>query len=102
MPRKNQIDLRELQRAVNAILDHIVDDLGIETLPIRKDKDLYWDVPMNRLYDVKKDPPKLDVGRLADDLEFVMLMLQDERHPVGAVLLHVAPLLRHVGEEIGQ
>src|SRR5258705_6444349 len=99
---QKEIDLRALKDAVVAVLDHITNDLGIEKLPIKRDQDFYWNVPTSQLYEVKGRQPTLDVGRLADDWEFVELMLRDKKSAVGAVLLHLAPLLRRVGEGVGQ
>jgi len=99
---QNEIDLRALKRAINAVLDHLVENVGVEKLPIKAAEDFYWDVPTSQLYAVKGNQPKLDVGRLADDWEFVTLMLRDKNSAVGAMLLHLAPLLRRVGEEVGQ
>src|SRR5882672_7758191 len=100
--QRNEIDLRALKRAVDAVLDHIVDDAGVDKLVIEPDKDYYWDVPAKDLYSVRTDQPRLDVGRLADDWEFVELMLREKSGAVGAMLMHLAPLLRRVGEKVGR
>jgi hypothetical protein len=82
------------------IFDHISNDLKVEKLAIKGDQDFYWDVPTGELYAVKKAQPQLDVGRLSDDWDFLKAILNDGR--VSLMLIHVAPLLRYIGQEIGQ
>jgi hypothetical protein len=97
-----EIDIRALKSVTNAILDHIVNDLKIDKLTVPDNKDFYWNVPTDQLYEVKASQPELDVGRLSDDWEFLESILKDKSHAVSLMMMHVAPLLRHVGEEIGQ
>jgi hypothetical protein len=97
-----EIDILSLKQATDAILDHIVNDLGVKKLAIKKDSDFYWEVPSDHLYAVKEDQPQLDVGRLSDDLEFIAQMLDTKSSTVAFMLIHLAPLLRYVGEEVGQ
>jgi arginine repressor len=96
------LDLRDLKKVTNAILDHVIDDLKIEKVTIENGEDFYWEVPSDKLHAVKEPPPKLDVGRLADDWEFLQSILKDKDHAVALMLIHVAPLLRRIGEKIGQ
>lgn len=42
---KNEIELPVLRRAVIAILHHLIDDLGLKTVPLQVDRDFYWDIP---------------------------------------------------------
>lgn len=98
----NEIDLDALKAATNAILDHIVTDLGMRKVAVKDTKDFYWEVPSDRLYAVKEAQPQLDVGRLSDDLEFLQDLPTDKRQAVAAMLIHIAPLLRFIGEEVGK
>ena len=97
-----EIDVESLRVATNAILDHIVFDLGIKKLTPKEDRDFYWEVPSDRLYAVKDTQPQLDVGRLSDDWDFLLALPADRRQAVALMLIHVAPLLRFIGEEIGK
>jgi hypothetical protein len=91
-----------LKKVVDAIFDHIGNDLKIEKLPLREDQDFYWEVPSDSLYAVKGAQPQLDVGRLRDDWEFLESITKDKSQAVALMLTHVAPLLRHIGEKVGQ
>jgi hypothetical protein len=97
-----ELDLCDLKRVIDTIFEHIRNDLKIDKLTIRDDQDFYWDVPSNDLYSVKETQPQLEVGRLVDDLEFLQAILKDKDQAVALMLIHAAPLLRHIGQEIGQ
>lgn len=98
----NEIDLRRLQQVANLIFDHIVDDLGVRTVGLRDSADFYWEVPSSRLYAVRDDQPRLDVGRLSDDLDFLSNLGEESKNAPALLLVHLAPLLRYVGEEVGK
>ena len=97
-----ELDIRQLKMAVDAILDHIISDLKIERLLIEDGSDYYWEVPWDKLYSVKESSPELDVGRLADDLEFLRSVPGNKDQAVALMLVHVAPLLRHIGQIVGK
>jgi hypothetical protein len=97
-----ELDIRELKAIVDAIFDHIINDVKVEKLTVKGDRDFYWDVPADKLYAVKEAQPQLDVGKLADDWDFLQAILKDKSQAVALMLIHAAPLLRHIGEEIGQ
>jgi hypothetical protein len=98
----SEIDLIALKQAVNQILDHIVHDLGIKTLPIPAESDYYWEVPSDTLHSVKSSQPQLDIGRLSDDWEFLLKMLETPNGAVALMLIHLAPILRYLGEQVGE
>jgi hypothetical protein len=97
-----ELDIRTLKKAIDAIFDHISNDLKIEKLTVKDDQEFYWEVPSDKLYAVKEVPSQLDVGRLRDDWEFLESVAKDKDQAVALMLIHVAPLLRHIGQEIGQ
>jgi len=66
----DQIDLRQLKDAINAILDHVIEDLGKGTVEIEPGKDLYWHVPVAELHEISRKPIGTDVGCLSDDCRF--------------------------------
>jgi hypothetical protein len=48
---KREINLKVLKSAVNAVLDHLLEDLGVENVTIENEKDSYWDCPYPELHD---------------------------------------------------
>jgi hypothetical protein len=94
------VPIGDLKAVVNLILDHIVHDLKIEAVQI--EEDFYWDVDSKYLYDVQTTASDLSIGSLRDDWEFLTKMGNDRRDAVSLMLIHVAPLLRYIGEKVGQ
>jgi hypothetical protein len=95
-----EIDVRVLKNAVNAVLDHLIDDLKCEKVEIEDSSDLYWHCPASEIHDMSKKPIGLDVGRLADDVDFMKLIKRGQSGDVSYTLVHIAPLLRFIGEKI--
>jgi hypothetical protein len=95
-----EIDVTSLKIAVDTILDHLVEDLGIQKIAIDEKADFYWDCPTSEMYEMTKQPISLDVGRLRDDLDFVRLIKRGQSGDVTYNLVHVAPLLRYIAETI--
>ena len=96
------IDVQKLKLITNVILDRLINKLQVREVNIDYDKDYYWDLYAEDIFKVKEDQPKLGVGRLADDWEFLQSILEDSESGVSLMLIHVAPLLRFIGEKIGQ
>jgi len=69
-----EIDLIVLKNAVNAVLDHVIKDLGIEKVTIEEKEDFYWSCPPGEIYDTSKEPSEWWTGRLSDDIDFVKLI----------------------------
>ena len=53
------------------------------------------------MYEIE-EPKELDIGSLSDDWEFLSKLLQSENQPVAYQLTQVAPLLRYLGEWLGE
>ena len=100
--KKTEIDLVELKRVVDAIFGHLLNDVGITKISLSEDDDFYWEVPDDRLHAVQKDQPRLDIGRLTDDWEFLSAILKDRKQAVGIMFMHVAPLLRYISAKAGR
>ena len=97
---KREINLKVRKSAVNAVLDHLVEDLGIENVAIEGEKDLYWDCPYPEMHNVSTRPSDLTDGQLSDDFDFVKLVRRGKSGDVSYNLVHIAPLLRYIGETI--
>ena len=97
---KREINLKVLKSAVDAVLDHLMEDLGIENVAIEDKKDSYWDCPYPEMHDVSMQPGDLTVGQLSDDFDFVKLVRRGQSADVSYNLVHIAPLLRYIGETI--
>ena len=95
-----EINLSELRLVINRILDHIEHDLGHVSLKLTQDD--YWEVADSERYDLTKSPDAYVVGQLHDDWEFLLSILNDKDQAVALMLIHAAPLLRCLGEQVGE
>lgn len=96
------VNIGELRRIVNDLLDHVESVNGPE---LRLDQDYYWDLDSKVMYDVTKKVSDVDlVGSLGDSWEFLLNLRRDNIKQDGPslMLIHAAPLLRYIGEKIGQ
>jgi hypothetical protein len=97
---QSEINLKTVKQALNSVLDHLIEDLKLEKVSIENAKDFYWDCPAPEIYDSSKKPEDLTVGRLSDDVEFVQSIQRGQSGDVSYNLVHLAPLLRYVGETV--
>lgn len=96
------VNIGELRRIVNDLLDHAESVNGPE---LRLDQDYYWDLDSGVMYDITKQVSNVDLlGSLGDSWEFLFNMRQDDikRDGPSLMLIHAAPLLRYIGEKVGQ
>jgi hypothetical protein len=93
-----EIEIAELRLMLNRILDHIEHDLGKARITV--DQDDYWDVADEERYDFTRSPRNFEHGQLGDDWEFLSAILKDKDQAVALMLLHAAPLLRCIGEQV--
>jgi len=96
----HEIDLKSLKDAVNAVLDHLIKDLGIDRVDIAKEENLYWDCSVAQLCDTARQPLDFSVGSLKDDVDFVKIVRRGEGGDISYNLVHIFPLLRFLGEKI--
>jgi len=73
---KSEIDLKTLKLAVNAVLDHLMEDLKLEKVSIDPDDDFYWHCSAPGIYNASTTPTERDltIGRLSDDMHFIRLV----------------------------
>lgn len=48
----HQIDLRVIKSSINAVLDHLIEDLQQPTIEIDPKEELYWHIPPGELSEV--------------------------------------------------
>jgi hypothetical protein len=94
-----EINIEDIRKVINLILDHIENDLKISK--VRIEEDYYWNMDKNHIYNVLEEPKESSIGQLYHDWEF-LLHINSKDDAVSLMLIHVAPLLRYIGEKIGQ
>ena len=95
-----EIRIADLRLITDRIFDHIEKDLHVSAVEIKQD--YYWDLQDDNLYDPANEPTELGLGQLYEDWQFLSAILVDKEQAVALMLLHLAPILRYVGSEIGQ
>ena len=96
------VNIGELRRIVNDLLDHAESVNGPE---LRLNQDYYWDLDSEAMYAITTKVPDVHlVGSLGDSWEFLLNMRDDDIKQDGPslMLIHAAPLLRYIGEKVGQ
>jgi hypothetical protein len=101
---ENEISLKTLKFAVNSVLDHLMEDVGLKTVSIDPDHDFYWHCSAPGIYDASTQPTEKDltIGRLSDDMHFIGSVQRGQSADASINLVHVAPLLRYIADTIGQ
>ena len=92
------IKLSELEAILAALVHQLFVEFPDGVVSISDENDYYWHVPMDELNRMDSQPQKLDVGRLSDDWEFLRPLLKNKGQVFPLMMIHLAPILRHVAE----
>ncbi len=95
-----EIDLVNIKLAVDTVLNHVLEDLEIRKVSIDPKEDFYWECPAPQVYDSSMAPQQVDSGRLTDDVQFIEMIRRGQGADVSYNLVHLAPLLRYIGEKV--
>jgi hypothetical protein len=87
-----EIDVKLLNAAIDNILDHLIEELGLQRVSIDPSEDYYWECPIPEAFDMN-NPPSPVVGRLVDDLQFSKLICRAR----GTVRVGESPASRSAG-----
>lgn len=90
-----KVKLNDLLIVTKKIISHLEEN-GINEIEL--DKDFYWSIPKEELYEVNKNPVDLDIGQLYDDMEFLDNILKDKNDPIGFALVWLSSIFRYIGE----
>lgn len=90
----SSINLGELQRAINRLLDQL-SAAGIQEVVL--DQPYYWKVLDDEKYIMSSKPNELGIGDLAFEAEAIRCALDPDEPPPKLLLVSLAALLSHVG-----
>lgn len=79
------------------LLDHVQ---SVEGPEVRLDKDYYWSVPVEQLYDVYSPPTDLTIGQLSECLTNLERLRDDPSKTTSYALVWLADLIRAVGQAV--
>lgn len=92
-----QIPVSILRQASELLLQHLEELEGPE---IQLDKDYFWSIPAERLYDVYNEPSDLTIGQLTECLSHLEKMVAEPEEAISYGLVWLADLLRAVGQSV--
>lgn len=95
-----KVDVRQVRKIVLRLLDHIIE--RHEVVEVDLNKDFFWVVPPDSVYEVEHQPSQLDVGSLEDEWQFVSSLLNPDARPTAYQLTQIAPILAAMGVSLGQ
>lgn len=77
------------------VLNHI--EAATNGPAVDLDKDYFWSIPPNELYDVHNCPADLTIGRLSESWRNIEDLLADPDRVVGYHLVWLSDVLRAIG-----
>jgi hypothetical protein len=91
MAASNEIEIAKLRIVLNKILDFVEHDLHREKVDLNRDH--YWEVPHNQLYETVEPMLPFNCGSLENDWRFLLSALTQESQAIPIMLVHAAPIL---------
>ncbi|WP_129667612.1 hypothetical protein [Phytoactinopolyspora endophytica] len=91
------IPVETLRRAAQVLLEHVARYEG-EVVAI--DKDYYWSIAPEQLYDVFNEPSGLTIGQLTECLENLDAIVADPTRATSHALTWLADLTRAIGHAV--
>lgn len=88
-----EIKFSELKKIINLILSKI-ELLGYDKIFV--DRDLYWSINSEEMYNVYTTPNNLTIGSLSDDLEYLQNILEENREIINYDLYKLSCILHYV------
>lgn len=89
-----RVDL--LRRVSQVLFDHLE---SIEGPTINLDRDYFWDLMSEQIYDVYNQPTEFTIGQLSESLGHLEALVADPDDAIAFALVWLAQLLRAIGEK---
>jgi len=97
MPERIRVPVDLLRRASELLLNHLE---SVEGDAIMLDKDYYWTVAQEQLYDAYNEPSTFTVGQLSECLENLERLVEDPSRSTSFALVWLADLMRSAGQTV--
>lgn len=91
-----RINLKDIISVLKLVFDKY-EQLNIDF--IETDKDYYWDIPFDELYNPYKQPENLTLGQLSFEIEELQKLLQGNSTIVAYDLKLIANILKAISED---
>jgi len=97
MSERIRVPVAVLRRASELLLDHLE---SVEGDAIMLEKDYYWAIAQEQLYDAYNEPSTFTVGQLSECLENLERVVEDPSRSTFFALVWLADLLRSAGQTV--
>lgn len=94
-----RVDLAQVHRAVEALLQHVEQTTGGV---VELDKDFFWSISPDDLYNVYQEPGPLSVGQLSESLGHLEAIAEGRSSVIGYGMVWLADVLRAVGQGVSE
>jgi hypothetical protein len=91
------VEIQFLEDVFEILIRHL---RAIHGQSVELEDDEFWQVPLDRMYDLARLPEDLDVGRLADSLEWLTLVVAEPEKSLAFHLVYFADVLRAIGQSV--
>ncbi|WP_213277055.1 hypothetical protein [Chryseobacterium indologenes] len=95
--QKVKLNIAELKKLLNILLVHL--NKQNNTAFVEFEKDLYWNITDEELYDPYKDPIDLTIGSLVEDWLFLQKVAKDEREILHYDFYKLGSILKFLGSK---
>ncbi|MEU3567535.1 hypothetical protein AB0E96_03750 [Kitasatospora sp. NPDC036755] len=92
------VPLDELRRSFDALIRHVESTTTGGGVVL--DKDYFWSIPSDEMYDVMKNPETLTIGQLTESWQHLRDLPADEDRALGYHLVWLADVLRAIGQDL--
>lgn len=86
------INKKELLQVIHVLSECIDRNFGDNI--IIDDKEFYWDVPLDQVFNYSQEPKELDMGQLLCDIEDLTRLLDEESIAVSYDLVKMSSILK--------
>jgi len=99
MSERIRVPVALLRRASEVLLNHLE---SVEGDAVLVEKDYYWTIAAEQLYDAYAEPSKFTMGQLSECLENLERVVEDPSMSTSFALVWLADLLRGAGQTVAR
>jgi hypothetical protein len=92
-----RIDIGQLRRAALTALDHLESSAGKSVV---LEKDFFWSIPAEAMYDLDREPTELTVGQLSESWQHIADLDRDPSQGLAFHLVWLAQVLQAIGQDV--
>jgi hypothetical protein len=94
-----RVPLDRLRAVVELVLAHLAETEGDA---VGLERDHFWSIPAEKIYDVYKEPDGLTIGQLSESWQHLEQVLDGKSDALNYHLVWLADVLRAIGQEVSE